>query len=64
MAFSWLGLDLIGQMHPLSSNGHHYVLVATNYYTKWIEVITWKNMTHKEIIDFIIEHIIYRFEIP
>jgi transposase InsO family protein len=30
------------------------VFVATDYFTKWIEVVALKNMTHKEVIEFII----------
>jgi hypothetical protein len=39
------------------------VLVATDYFTKWTEVVPLKNMTHKEVIHFILEHIIHRFGI-
>jgi hypothetical protein len=57
-------LDFIGQIHPPSSKGHCFVLVATDYFTKWTEAIPLKNMTHKEIIEFITEHIIHRSDIP
>jgi transposase InsO family protein len=40
------------------------VLVATNYFTKWTEAIPLKNITHREMIGFITEHIIHRFGIP
>jgi hypothetical protein len=40
------------------------VLVAMNYFTKWTEVVQLKNMTHREEIQFISEHIIHRFGIP
>jgi hypothetical protein len=40
------------------------VLVATDYVTKWTEAVALKNMTHREVIEFITEHIIYRFGIP
>jgi hypothetical protein len=40
------------------------VLVAIDYFTKWTEVVPLKNMTHKEVIEFITEHIIHRFGIP
>jgi hypothetical protein len=40
------------------------MLVDTNYFTKWTEVVHLKNMTHKEVIEFITEHIIHRFGIP
>ena len=40
------------------------MLVATNYFTKWTEAVPLKNMTHKEVIEFITKHIIHRFGIP
>ena len=36
------------------------MLVATNYFTKWSEAVPLKNMTHREVIEFITEHIIHR----
>jgi hypothetical protein len=58
------GLDFIGQIHPSSSKGHCFMLVATDYFTKWTKVIPLNNMTHKEVIEFITEHIIHRFGFP
>ena len=40
------------------------MLVATDYFTKWTEAVPLKNMTHREAIEFITEHIIHRFGIP
>ena len=40
------------------------MLVATDYFTKWTEAVPLKNMMHKEVIEFITEHIIHRFDIP
>ena len=57
------GLDFIGQIHPASSKGHKFILVATDYFIKWTEVVPLKNMTHREVISFILEHIIHRFGI-
>ena len=57
-------MDFIGQINPPSSKGHHFVLVATDYFTKWTEAVPLKNMTHREVIEFITEHIIHRFGIP
>jgi hypothetical protein len=62
--FRGWGLDFIGQIDPSSSKGHRFMLVATDYFTKWTKVVPWKNMTHKEVIEFIPEHIIHRFDIP
>jgi hypothetical protein len=57
-------LDFIRKIHPPSPEGHCFVIVATDYFTKWTKEIPLKNMTHREVIEFIIEHIIYRFGIP
>jgi hypothetical protein len=62
--FRGCGLDFIGQIHPLSSKGHRFMLVAMDYFTKWTEVVPLKNMTYKEVIEFIMKHIIHRFGIP
>lgn len=56
-------LDFVGMIHPASSKGHRFVLVATNYFTKWSEAVPLRNMTHKEVIKFIFEHIVHRFGI-
>jgi hypothetical protein len=61
---SSLGLSEDGEIHPSSLKGHQFVLVATDYFTKWTQVVALKNMTHKEVIVFITEHIIHRFGIP
>jgi hypothetical protein len=50
-------LDFVVEINPSSSKGNLFVLVATDYFTKWTEVAALKNMTHKEITEFITEHI-------
>jgi uncharacterized protein YifN (PemK superfamily) len=56
-------LNFIGKIQPSLSKGHHFVLVGVKYFTKWTEVVPLKNKTHKDLIEFIIEHIICRFGI-
>jgi hypothetical protein len=62
--FRGWGLDFVGQIHPPSSKGHRFMLVAMGYFTKWTEVVPLNNMTHKEVIEFIMKYIIHRFGIP
>jgi hypothetical protein len=62
--FRGWGIDLIGQINPPSSKGHKFVLLATNYFTKWVEAIPLKNVTLENMVEFVKEHIIYRFGIP
>jgi hypothetical protein len=40
------------------------VMVATDYFTKWTKVVALKNVTHREVIEFITKHIIHSFGIP
>jgi len=49
---------------PSSSKGHKFVLVAIDYFTKWVEAIPLKITSSTNVIDFISEHIIYRFGVP
>ena len=62
--FRGWAIDLIGQIFPSSSKGHKFILVATDYFTKWVEAIPLKNVTSSNMIEFVKEHIIYRFGIP
>jgi hypothetical protein len=62
--FRGWGLDFIGEIYPGSSKGHRFILVATDYFTKWTEAVPLRNMTHQEVISFVQEHIIYQFGVP
>jgi hypothetical protein len=62
--FRGWGLDFISEIHPRSSKGHQFILVATDYFTKWTEAVPLRNMTHREVISFMQEHIIYQFGVP
>ena len=57
-------MDLIGKIYPASSKGHNFILVATNYFTKWVEAVPLKKAEQKDVIQFIKEQIIHRFGIP
>jgi len=56
-------IDLIGQIYPPSSKNYKFIFVATYYFTKWLEAIPLKNVTSKEMVEFVKEYIIYRFGI-
>jgi hypothetical protein len=64
LAFRGWGLEFVEEIHPSSSKWYQFVLVATDYFTKWTKAIALKNMKHREVIEFITEHIIHRFIIP
>jgi hypothetical protein len=62
--FQQWGLDFIGEMHPPSSGQHRWILVATDYFTKWIEAIPTRNANHTVITNFLQEDIFSRFGCP
>jgi len=59
--FRGWAIDLIGQIYLPPSKGHKFILVATDYFTKWVEAIPLKKVTSANMIDFVKEHIVYRF---
>ena len=59
-----LGIDIIGQIHPPSSKGHKFIVVAIDYFTKWVEGIPLKTVTSQNMIDFVQERIIFWFGVP
>ena len=48
----------------LPSNGNIWILVATKYFTKWMEEIPLGKATGGALANFIKENIITRFRIP
>jgi hypothetical protein len=52
-SFRGWGLDFIGEVHSKSSKGHQFILVATDYFTKWTKAVPLRNMTHREVISFV-----------
>ncbi|XP_020081387.1 uncharacterized protein LOC109705035 [Ananas comosus] len=61
--FRGWAMDLIGKIQPNSSAGHKFLIVAIDYFTKWVEARPTRLVTQKEIIDFVEDHIIHRFGI-
>ncbi|KAL1326344.1 hypothetical protein AAHE18_13G221400 [Arachis hypogaea] len=62
--FKGWDLDLIGLIHPPSSKQHKFILVAIDYFTKWVETVPLVEVSQTEIIDFVEKNIIHRFGIP
>ena len=55
--FSVWGIDIIGKISPKSSSGHEYILVAIDYFTKWVEATSYAGLTAARVAKFIISHI-------
>ena len=54
--FSVWGIDIIGEVRPKASNGHRYIMVAIDYFSKWVATVGSKQMAR-----FIERNIICRY---
>jgi len=62
--FSMWGIYIIGAIEPKASNKHHFILVAIDYFTKWVEAASYANVTSKVIEKFIRRELICRYGLP
>ncbi|RVW73218.1 Gag-Pol polyprotein [Vitis vinifera] len=53
--------DLI---HAPPSDGHEFILVAIDYFTKWVEAASYARLTSARVASFIRSHIICRYGVP
>ena len=61
--FAQWGMDLVGQL-PQATRQRKYLLVATDYFTKWIEAEPLAKIRDVDVKNFIWRNIITRFRIP
>ena len=62
--FSAWGIDVIGPMIPKASNGHEYILVAIDYFTKLVEAASFKSITQAVVARFLKHNIICCYDVP
>ncbi|OMO49394.1 Integrase, catalytic core [Corchorus capsularis] len=62
--FRGWAIDLVGKLYPLAKGGVRFIIIATDYFTKWVEARAMKSTKHTDIQKFIEEHIICRFGKP
>jgi hypothetical protein len=51
--FRGWGIYLIGQINPPFTKGHKFVLLATDYFTKWVEAIPLRKVTSENMVEFV-----------
>ena len=56
-------LDFIGPINP-PSNQKKYILVCTDYVTKWVESKALIFANEKSVVSFLFEDIFTRFSVP
>ncbi|KAM1185223.1 hypothetical protein ACFX2G_014851 [Malus domestica] len=57
-------VDFIRRIHPTSSKGHTFIIITTNYFTKWVEASAVKTITSIAVKKFIETKILHRFGVP
>ncbi|XP_050150474.1 uncharacterized protein LOC126625417 [Malus sylvestris] len=62
--FRGWAMDFIGQIYTSSSKGHTFIIVATDYFTKWVEASAVKTITSAAVKNFIETKILHRFGVP
>ncbi|GKB29233.1 reverse transcriptase domain-containing protein [Tanacetum coccineum] len=56
-------MDILGPLTP-ARGGAKFVIIAIDYFTKWIEAKPLVKITGKEVVRFIMDNIICRFGLP
>ena len=62
--FSAWGIDIIGKITPAGTGGHCFILVAIDYFTKWVEAASYNVLNAKNVAKFIQTNIICRYGCP
>nr|XP_011470513.1 PREDICTED: uncharacterized protein LOC105353233 [Fragaria vesca subsp. vesca] len=60
---SW-AIDFVSIIHPHSSEQHRFIIVAIDFFTKWVEAEPLKVASANSVRNFIFRNIIFRFGIP
>lgn len=56
-------MDIVGPL-PKGKRGVKFILVLTDYFTKWIEAKALAKVKQKDVIDFVKKNVIYWFGVP
>jgi hypothetical protein len=62
--FDAWGTDIIGPIDPPASNGHRFILAFTDYFSKWAEAASFKDIKASTVTKFVKTHILCRFGTP
>ena len=62
--FSMWGMDVIGPITSKASNGHRFIFVVIDYFTKWVKTASYASVTKTVVARFIKKEIICRYGLP
>ena len=58
-----IATDILGEL-PETENGNKYILVVSDYFTKWTEAFAMANMEAGTVARIIVEEVVTRFGVP
>lgn len=58
-----IATDILGEF-PVTDKGNRYILVVSDYFTKWTEAFPMPNMEAQTVARLIVEEVICRFGVP
>ena len=61
--FAQWGLDILG-LFPRAMGNRRFILVAVNYFTKWVEAEALANIRDMDVKKFVWKNIVIRFRVP
>src|ERR1051325_5342424 len=59
--FARWGIDIIGEIKPTDSNGHRFILITIDYFTKWVGAASFAFVTKNVVARFIKHNFICRY---
>lgn len=62
-SFALWGMDIVGPL-PITAAQKKFLLVVTDYFSKWVETEAYASIKNKDVFKFIWKNIIYWFGIP
>ena len=57
-------MDVVGPISPPSSKGHRFILVITDYFSKWAKAIPLREVKASDMVKYVKHHVIYRLGEP
>ncbi|RDX61474.1 Pol polyprotein, partial [Mucuna pruriens] len=57
-------MDVIFLIEPKASNDHHFILIAIDYFTKWVEATSYASIKRNIVVKFIKRDLICQYDLP
>lgn len=62
--FQVIGMDFLGPIKPESPNGNKFIMVMTDYFSKWVEAVALPDQKAQTTADCLYKHIVQRHGPP